>query len=536
MTVPYSLAATSCAVCARPLTDAESITIGIGPDCRAMTGYTLNVAPAQHQAEITQLVHAIAADALYGSALREAIFKLHTFGFPELAKRIERRTWRRMQPQQVEIVMPAPVQPPALGKLDLPFTLTEGQERARTFVQKLKQQRGHALGFVVGFAGTGKTTALKVFAQEHGRPQIITPTGRAALRVREATGLQASTIHRWLYKPKENDKTGVVSFVRRDAQDIEVPPSRLVLLDEASMVGPDVWKDVLTVCQQMELKLVCIGDGFQLMPVQPPNAPPFSILTPEFAAQLGAERVEMTEVLRQAQDSPVIRASMGLRSGMGLHALKELQRVETPQLASVATAVHRNGGVTICHRNVTRFQLNAGIRMMLGITDEMPQIGEPLVVLKNNYEAGLVNGESFAFQGWDLAPDIFERVFDRYKNIEEAARFGSTKVGADDAQVQIVLALEEIHGRLTAGPRAIDIAGSRWARINNQYAGGTLAPYVHTNLAYSWTAHRGQGSEWPYVLVCIEPSVRLDEIEGQRWTYTSITRAQKQAAVYIGKV
>ena len=502
MTATQAITATACAVCARPLTDAESLAAGIGPDCRAMHGYTLNIVPVHQHAEVNRLVHAIAADALYGSALREAIFKLHSFGFEALAKRIERRVWRRMVPQQTEIVMSAPVQPPALGKIDLPFTLTEGQERARTLVQKLKQQRGHALGFVVGFAGTGKTTVLKVFAQEHGRPQIITPTGRAALRVREATGLQASTIHRWLYKPKENDKTGAVSFVRREAQDIEVPPSRLVLLDEASMVGPDVWKDVLTVCQQMDLKLVCVGDGFQLMPVQPPNMPPFSILTPEFALQLGAERVEMTEVLRQAQDSPVIRASMALRNGGGLGSLRDLQPVSAEQLAGVATATHRNGGITICHRNVTRFQLNAGLRMMLGIPDELPQIGEPLVVLKNNYEAGLMNGEAITFGGWDLAPGEFERVFDRYKNLEEAARFGATTIGDVD-RVQIVLALEEMHGRLGSGPRAISIAANRWARINNLYSGGSLASHAHANYGYAWTAHK-----------CVHPDTLVETSHG----------------------
>ena len=534
MTATQAITATACAVCARPLTDAESLAVGIGPDCRATCGYTLNIVPVHHHAEVNRLVHAIAADALYGSALREAIFKLHSFGFEALAKRIERRVWRRMVSQQTEIVMPAPVQPPALGKIDLPFTLTEGQERARTLVQKLKQQSGHALGFVVGFAGTGKSTVLKVFAQEHGRPQIIAPTGRAALRVREATGLQASTIHRWLYKPKENDKTGAVSFVRREAKDIEVPPSRLVLLDEASMVGPDVWKDVLMVCQQMELKLVCVGDGFQLPPVQAPNAPPFSVLTPEFALQLGAERVEMQEVLRQAQDSPVIRASMALRNGKGLSALTELKRVETHQLAATCVAVHRAGGVTACHRNVTRLQLNAGIRVMLGIQDEMPLPGEPLVVLKNTYEAGVVNGECVLFNGWEIVPEVYERVYDRFKHIEEAARFGSTRIS--DGRVQVVLALEGLHGRLTASPRAIEISAAKWARLNNLYAGETLAPLLHAQFGYAWTVHKLQGHEVPYVLVCIEPSVRLDEEDGRRWCYTAITRSTKMTAVHVGRV
>src|SRR5262249_10606000 len=153
-------------------------------------------------------------------------------------------------------------------------------------------------------------TLIRVLGQEHGKPKIVTPTGKAALRVREATGLDAGTIHRWIYKPVVDPKTGVLKFARREGNDLDIPASRLVILDEASMVGPDIWKDVRQVCEQHDLKLIVIGDGFQLPPVQVRGAPMFSVLTPEFATQLGAERIEMNEVLRQAQGSPVIRASM----------------------------------------------------------------------------------------------------------------------------------------------------------------------------------------------------------------------------------
>ncbi len=317
-------------------------------------------------------------------------------------------------------------------------------------------------------------------------------------------------------------------------QEIELPPSKLVLLDEASMVGPDVWKDVYQVCKKLDVKLVCVGDAFQLPPVQPPNAAPFSILSHEFARHHGAERIELTEVLRQAQGSPVIRASMRLRAGEGIRALDDLKKIDLPQFAHVATSVHRAGGVTICHRNVTRATINAGVRMMLGIADEQPQKGEPLVVLKNTYEVGLVNGESIAFNGWEIVPEVYERVYDRYKNVEEATRFGSTRIGPDD--LRVVLALEELHCRLESGPRAIEIAANTWARVNNVFLGDAPAPLVHANFGYGWTAHKSQGSEWPYVLVVVEPSVRLNEEDGRRWTYTAITRASKSAAVFFGKV
>ncbi len=535
MTAVATLSSTNCALCARPLTDAVSIATGIGPDCRGLYGYDAAMAVLSNddRVEVTFRIHAIAANKIEREELRNGLFKLNQLGFPMVAERIRRRCYAKLREQlsfTPAVPQPAPI---VFGKVDVPFTLTADQERARECVQRVRMAAGHSRAFIVGYAGTGKTTALKVFAQEHGSLQVITPTGRAALRVREATGIPATTIHRWLYEPKENEKTGAVMFVRRKPGDIAVPPSGIVVIDEASMVGPDIWKDIISVCQQMDLKLVCVGDGFQLPPVQPPNAPPFSVLTPDFAAQLGAERIEMTEVVRQAQDSPVIRASIRLRQGEGVRALQELQRIDTAQLAHVVTTNYRCGGVTICHRNVTRMQLNAGVRMMLGIADEQPQPGEPFVVTKNAYEAGVVNGEQITFGGWDIVPEVYERVYDKYKGKEEQTRFGATKLGG---QTQVVMSLEGLHGRLECGPRSIEIAGERWARYHSLYANDDLAPFVHANFGYAWTCHRGQGSEWPSVLVCVEPSVRFDEEEGRRWVYTAVTRSTKMTAYHLGRV
>jgi exodeoxyribonuclease-5 len=481
---------------------------------------------------VNYIMHAIASNTLAPDHLRAAIFRVHELGFIDLAKRIERRVGRWIATAYEDAPRAAPPIVEEQKIEPLPFALTEGQENAAAAVRRIKSKSGYGLCVIAGFAGVGKTTLIRALAAEHGTPIVITPTGKAALRVREATSLHAETIHRWIYKPKEDEKTGTVRFVRRLPDDIAVPRSRLVILDEASMVSPELWKDVNTICTQLGLCLVLIGDGFQLPPVLPPNSPPFSVLLPEFAAAWKAERIEMTEVLRQAQGSPVIRASMGLRNGLGIRALAELPRLDTSQLWGCLVETYRNGGVTICHRNVTRFQLNAGARAMLGIYDEMPQKGEPLMVLKNAYEAGVMNGESFAFEGWSSAPESYERVFDKYKPVEEDARFGATKIG----KATVTIALEELHGRLTAGPKAIEIAASNWARMQGVYLGDSVAPHVHVNFGYAWTSHKSQGSQWPFVLVIVEPSVRLNEEDGRRWMYTSLTRAQTMAAVYIGKI
>ena len=285
-TLPQPLTSVYCAACNRELTDDTSRAIGLGPDCRAMYNYRhISALTDPQRVEVNSIIHALAGDLLRGDELRGAMFRLHELGFVAFAKRLEQRLWRATVETQ-EPVPPAPVEtkPP----LVLPFKLTQGQELSLELTRRVARAYGHACGIIVGYAGTGKTTLIKVLGHEHGTPVIITPTGKAALRVREATGLDAQTIHRWIYRPVVDPKTGVVKFARREGNDISIPSSRMVILDEASMVGPEIWKDLRQVCVQHDLKLIVIGDGFQLPPVQKDrNAPAFSILTPAFAAELG---------------------------------------------------------------------------------------------------------------------------------------------------------------------------------------------------------------------------------------------------------
>jgi ATP-dependent exoDNAse (exonuclease V) alpha subunit len=55
------------------------------------------------------------------------------------------------------------------------------------------------VAIITGYAGTGKTTLIHELADSYGEPTVLTPTGKAALRVTEATGISAMTIHRYIY-------------------------------------------------------------------------------------------------------------------------------------------------------------------------------------------------------------------------------------------------------------------------------------------------------------------------------------------------
>ena len=536
---------TNCAACGRVLQNSTDARTGLDIECRSQFDYRkISSLSDADRIIVNEIIHGIAQELLRGDDLRAGIFRIYELGFTDLAKRIERRVGPRTvdgvvqdKPLVPKVVIEIPAEVESVDALrPLPFNPTIGQNAALDVIRAMMKKPGFAVTIVVGYAGTGKTALIQFVAHEHGKPACIAPTGKAALRIRESTGLSASTIHRMIYKVMEDPKTGQAKFVRRSAEEIElvIPRSRLLVLDEASMVGPEVWVDVIAIAQQHNLKLLVIGDGFQLPPVQNKNAAAFSVLLPRFAEELGATRVELTEVLRQAQDSPIIRASMLLRQGQGWRAFADITKIDHSRIGPVALAVYQQAGVVICHRNVTRLGINASMRMALGIHDEMPQPGEPLMVLKNTYEAGLVNGETTQFPGWSVEPDHPERIVDRYKpGVEEMARFGAIRV---DGKHTATLAVEELHGRLQTSVKAISNVGMRWARSNNLYCGDNPAPHLSCNFGYSYTGHKSQGSQWPYVFMILEPSIRLDEEDGRRWAYTVATRASLMLAVFAGRI
>lgn len=416
------------------------------------------------------------------------------------------------------------------------MNLTKGQEEALAAIRDLNSRfpDGGGVASVSGYAGTGKTTMLKVLAEEYPGLTVLTPTGKAGVRVREATGAESSTIHRWMYRVTEDEKTGKLDFVLRDLGDIPVLVGGFVVVDEASMVGYEVFKNLYKFCKSLNLNLVLVGDGFQLPPVEMDKTKQsFSVFAPEFPAHV---KVQLTEVLRQAQDNPIIRAGMGLRTGQwAQEALSGLPVVAWKDLNSEARRVWEEGGFTVCHRNATRNNINRAIRADLGYGDSWLEPGEPLLVTQNNYRIEVYNGEILTL---DRPPDPLNQspvaVRDRFKNASTFVNFWLTEVQTPVLGCkEIVLADKEVFGTLgDVGAHVVSREAKgfiKW-KFDNRNQDDRPA-FLHANLGYCLTAHKAQGSEAPEVLVVLESSIRLGSDEGRRWAYTALTRGQRVASI-----
>lgn len=403
--------------------------------------------------------------------------------------------------------------------------LTDAQNQAVSMAAKLATSPQPLIGLLAGYAGTGKTTSIKAIAELVGEVLIITPTGKAALRVNEATGLSAKTIHRWMYKPRE-DENGRTYFVRKHWEELERPESNLIIVEEASMLGRELFEDILHTALQIECSILLVGDAFQLPPVEKEGEGGFTVFDPSFALD---GRVMLTEIMRQAQDNPIIRASMLIRKGQPAEAMKMMPKVPHEELAKTVDWLTENDGVTICWRNVTRHGLNTQVRQLRGYDYELVE-NEPLLILKNNYDIGRFNGEVVPFRGWSKISSKEFELFNKFTNTKATSRYGLARIGEGTRGFLIE---GQVHGRLE-GFHYKSLNYPIRSAAKDMKVDPELFPLVQANFGYALTCHKSQGSEWKRVLVCLEKGINLGAEEGLRWLYTAITRAKETVALYQG--
>lgn len=375
---------------------------------------------------------------------------------------------------------------------------------------------GPAIGILGGYAGTGKTTTLETITQELGCV-LLAPTGKAATRISQITGLGASTIHRWMYDVEVDEKSGIMKFYRKKPDEIAVPRDNLLVIDEASMLSREVWQDVLDTCSLLRINILLIGDAFQLPPISKDLKDKFSVFNNDFAC---TQKVMLTEILRQAAESPIIRISQNIRDNDLAEAFDELNILESQDsFDHHLRDTVQNNGMLITFTNEMRHHLNNYYRHKAKLTEL--SIGEPLLVLKNNYQLDIFNGETFTFTG--KIENLGKKpVFCHVAKDEKDTHFFTTKVYGQD----VILGEEVIDGlREKFSVAAMERATGYWTR-----AWGTT--YLHCNYGYALTCHKAQGHQADKVLIAMQPQVRTWTEDGRRWLYTAITRAQNEVVLY----
>ncbi len=162
---------------------------------------------------------------------------------------------------------------------------------------------------ITGGPGTGKTTIIKTVIElyeKRGKKVILAaPTGRAAKKMSEATGKEASTLHRLLSIGKLDDE-GI--YVRHNDYQGEPLNADVVVIDELSMVDMFLM-DYLLKCIYQGTKLVLVGDVDQL-----PSVGPGSVLK-DLIESGTIETVQLDKIFRQAAKSKIILNAHRVNNG-----------------------------------------------------------------------------------------------------------------------------------------------------------------------------------------------------------------------------
>lgn len=187
-------------------------------------------------------------------------------------------------------------------ELDSGITYAPDQKKA------ISTAAGHAVMLLTGGPGTGKTTTvngiLSLFDRLQIKTELAAPTGRAAKRLGELCGREASTIHR-LLETQFDPESGKLCFTHDESEPLKADA---VIVDETSMVDI-ILMEALLRAMKPDCRLILVGDPDQLPSVGAGNL---------FSDLIRSRRIPtvcLTEIFRQARESLIIMNAHSINQG-----------------------------------------------------------------------------------------------------------------------------------------------------------------------------------------------------------------------------
>jgi ATP-dependent exoDNAse (exonuclease V) alpha subunit len=395
--------------------------------------------------------------------------------------------------------------------------LTKGQQEALDVIVK-RYIEGEKYTVISGPAGSGKSTTIKYAIQKLVEECDLNPddvcyatfTGKAAKVLQQKGNANVSTLHKLLYQayPQED---GTFFFKPKDHLE-----HSFLVIDECGMLPDSMFKQIMN----YPCHVLFLGDENQLPPIDKTSD----------SHLLDYPHVKLTEIMRQALDSDIIKVATDIRMGVKLKPYRG-KDVQIFHASDLTTGMLEWADQIITATNKKRIELNNIVRELNGYSPNRLECGEKLICVKNEWdtlsfnEVPLINGT------------ILET-----NRVEEYTRFVPRNIkgqggkpyqiyrvyGDEDGDAFPALNVDKKY--LFTGENTLD--QQTLFKMRKLPKRMKVYPPKEFQFGYAISCHKAQGSEWDKVLI-IEEKFPFSPDEHKKWLYTAVTRASKKAVIIL---
>jgi exodeoxyribonuclease-5 len=469
-------------------------------------------------------------------------------------------------------------------KLDL-STLNGDQLRAfEQLLAYIKNPDDDEIYVLKGWAGTGKTYCISFLvryiltvvhpSKSWYKVAVTGPTNKSVRVIKKSSGMVNSrvtfqTIHKLLGLTEHINNRGEQEFLNKSGLKPNINSMKILVIDEVSMLNDDLFLQIIK--YRGRLKIICMGDPAQIPPVGKPDCIPFR---EELADEYRITTLELSKIMRQKEDNPIIDISVKIRSNLGSHEFpcppitKINDKGEGIEFLNLNSSEVRSGFnhllskyfktdrferdseycKIIAWRNSTVSSMNDLVRnviygekskeskILIGeklIADE-PIIKDDTVIITTNEEITVIDYEirsEYLSYKVDDDPDS--------DNFSVDIKYYESKVFyLDDQNDKVENKIKILHEEsqsdfnqltLLLKQRAIENKGkdNSWIKYYD-----VMRRYANVKYSYAITGHKSQGSTYDTSFVLDDDiDTNRNVVERNRIKYTSYTRSSKKLYV-----
>ncbi|WP_455087658.1 SF1B family DNA helicase RecD2 [Parvimonas micra] len=369
------------------------------------------------------------------------------------------------------------------------------------------------ISIITGGPGTGKTTIIntisKIYLDNGYNIFLCAPTGRAAKRIEETTGIEAKTIHRMLgYIPSSYDDIGHFEYNEDNPLDTDV-----IIIDEMSMVDIVLFEKLLRGMKD-NTRLVIVGDVDQLPSVGAGN------VLRDLINSKKIKYTKLVDIFRQSESSNIIVNAHKINNGQ--EPILNEKNSDFFFLKTETPAITRNVVVDLISKrlpNAYGYDFSKDIQILTQSRKGICGVFELNRLLQD-----ILNPKTETIDELLVGNKLF-RVNDKVmqtKNNYNLSFFdsdGEENFGVYNGDMGHIIFIDKSSKKLTV------------EMDDNRVIDYTLEDLDNLELAYAITIHKSQGSEFKSVIIPMFDGYRL--LQTRNLLYTAITRA-KENIVLVG--